>query len=61
MLWSSFAAASALASRFRSRRSTFLLMPTSFGLCLGLGFCWGVGGVGLASGLVWMVRMGGER
>ena len=38
MLWSSFAAASALASRFRSRRSTFLLMPTSFGLCLGLGF-----------------------
>lgn len=33
MLWSSFAAASALASRFFSRRSTFLLMPTSFGLC----------------------------
>ena len=32
MLWSTLAAASALASRFFSRRSTFLWIPTSLGL-----------------------------
>lgn len=32
MLFSSFAAASALRSRVASRRSSFFLIPTSFGL-----------------------------